>query len=80
MGWTVYMVQSLVGIFVPFIYPCSLALYYAARLQYLDAKDLDVYLKALLDSRSLLEQDGNYITVFHQQHLTTASAKYVSCA
>ncbi|KAJ8583913.1 hypothetical protein M405DRAFT_936925 [Rhizopogon salebrosus TDB-379] len=48
----------------------------SVHLQYLDAKDLEAYLKALLDSRTLLVQDGTYIKVFHQQHLTAASAKY----
>ncbi|KAG0706218.1 hypothetical protein DFH29DRAFT_902720 [Suillus ampliporus] len=48
----------------------------SAHLQYLDAKDLEAYLKALLESRTLLAQDSNYIKVFHQQHLAAASAKY----
>ncbi|OJA15136.1 hypothetical protein AZE42_07566 [Rhizopogon vesiculosus] len=47
----------------------------SAHLQYLDGKDLEAYLKALRDSRSLLVQDSNYIKVFHQQHLAAASAK-----
>ncbi|OAX34660.1 hypothetical protein K503DRAFT_428951 [Rhizopogon vinicolor AM-OR11-026] len=48
----------------------------SAHLQYLDGKDLKVYLKALLNSRSLLVQDSNYIKVFHQQHLAVAGAKH----
>ncbi|KAG1720632.1 hypothetical protein EDB19DRAFT_1775930 [Suillus lakei] len=48
----------------------------STHLQYLDAKDLEAYLKALLESRTLLAQDGNYIKVFHQQHFAAASAKY----
>ena len=48
-----------------------------AHLQYLDAKDLEVYLKAFLKNRALLVQDSNYIKVFHQQHIAAASAKSV---
>ncbi|KAG1761179.1 hypothetical protein EDD22DRAFT_897736 [Suillus occidentalis] len=48
----------------------------STHLQYLDAKDLEAYLKALLECRNLLAQDGNYINVFHQQHFAAASAKY----
>ncbi|KAG2130333.1 hypothetical protein DEU56DRAFT_815464 [Suillus clintonianus] len=48
----------------------------SAHLQYLDAKDLEAYLKALLESRALLAQDGNFIKIFHQQHFAAASAKY----
>ncbi|KAG2757731.1 hypothetical protein P692DRAFT_20824545 [Suillus brevipes Sb2] len=48
----------------------------STHLQYLDAKELEAYLKALLESRNLLAQDGNYINVFHQQHFAAASAKY----
>ncbi|KAG2363636.1 hypothetical protein BDR07DRAFT_1471237 [Suillus spraguei] len=48
----------------------------STHLQYLDAKDLEAYLKALLEYRTLLVQDGNYIKVFHQQHFAAASAKY----
>jgi len=79
MGWTLFMEQSLVGTLHLLFHPRSPALCCPAHLQYLDAKDLEVYLKALLDSRSLLVQDSNYIKVFHQQHLAGASAKYVSC-
>ncbi|KAG1826382.1 hypothetical protein EV424DRAFT_1345692 [Suillus variegatus] len=45
------------------------------HLQYLDAKDLKGYLKALLECHTLLVQDGNYIKIFHQQHFAAASAK-----
>ncbi|KAG1775600.1 hypothetical protein EV702DRAFT_421745 [Suillus placidus] len=48
----------------------------STHLQYLDAKELEAYLNALLECRSLLAQDGNYIKVFHQQHFAAASAKY----
>ncbi|KAG1896221.1 uncharacterized protein F5891DRAFT_1054817 [Suillus fuscotomentosus] len=48
----------------------------STHLQYLDAKDLEGYLKALLECHTLLAQDGNYIKVFHQQHFAAASAKY----
>ncbi|KAG1807089.1 uncharacterized protein BJ212DRAFT_1387903 [Suillus subaureus] len=48
----------------------------STHLQYLDAKDLETCLKALLECRTLLAQDGNYIKVFHQQHFAAASAKY----
>ncbi|KAG2151035.1 uncharacterized protein EDB93DRAFT_318060 [Suillus bovinus] len=48
----------------------------STHLQYLDAKELEAYLKALLECHTLLAQDGNYIKVFHQQHFAAASAKY----
>jgi hypothetical protein len=75
MGWALYMAQDLVGGLRILFHSRSLALCYPVHLQYLDAKDLEAYLKALLDSRTLLVQDGTYIKVFHQQHLTAASAK-----
>jgi hypothetical protein len=77
MGWTLSMEQSLVSFLSLLYYPISLAFHHLAHLQYLDAKELEAYLKALLESRNLLAQDGNYINVFHKQHFAAASAKYV---
>ncbi|KAH7908681.1 hypothetical protein BJ138DRAFT_1128268 [Hygrophoropsis aurantiaca] len=48
----------------------------SANLQYLDAKDLVVYIKSLLDHRAQLVQDASYIKVFHHQHLMNTNAKY----
>ncbi|KAH7920221.1 hypothetical protein BV22DRAFT_1199044 [Leucogyrophana mollusca] len=48
----------------------------SANLQYLDAKDLTVYLKSLGEQREQLVQDPDYIKVFHQQHFANANAKY----
>ncbi|EIW76657.1 hypothetical protein CONPUDRAFT_168479 [Coniophora puteana RWD-64-598 SS2] len=48
----------------------------SGELQYLEWKDLSVYLQALVASREQLVQDPNYIKTFHQQHLGNANAKY----
>ena len=72
------MAQDLVGGLRILFHSYSVTLCYLVHLQYLDTKDLEAYLKALLDSRALLVQDGTYIKVFHQQHLAAASAKYVN--
>lgn len=77
MGWTLYTGQSLVSFLCLLYYPASQSIHCLAHLQYLDAKDLEGYLKALLECHTLLAQDGNYIKVFHQQHFAAASAKYV---
>jgi hypothetical protein len=75
MGWTLSTERSPVSFLslLHYLIPC--ASHYLAHLQYLDAKDLEAYLKALLECRNLLAQDGNYINVFHQQHFAAASAK-----
>jgi len=77
MGWIIYTEQSPVSFLCQLYYPVSWTSHDSAHLQYLDAKDLEAYLKALLECRTLLTQDGNYIKVFHQQHFAAASAKYV---
>ncbi|KAI6117492.1 hypothetical protein EV401DRAFT_2197674 [Pisolithus croceorrhizus] len=54
----------------------------SSELQYLDTKDLTIYVKAMIEFREQVVQDANFIKVFHHRHLQGSSAKYrrrVSC-
>ncbi|EGO02920.1 hypothetical protein SERLA73DRAFT_102973 [Serpula lacrymans var. lacrymans S7.3] len=48
----------------------------SADLQYLDYKDLSIYLTALAQQQDQVIQDASYLKVFHQQHFSNANAKY----
>jgi U3 small nucleolar RNA-associated protein 10 len=58
-------------------------LFVSGNLQYLDVADMSNYIKFIIDSKDLIVQDGNYMQIFHQQHLsrTKSDSKAVAkCA
>ncbi|KAG6334786.1 hypothetical protein ID866_4304 [Astraeus odoratus] len=50
----------------------------SSDLQYLDTKDLAIYVEAMVACRDQVVQDAYYLKVFHQRHLEEANTNHLS--